>query len=1399
MDERANPTNIPSATLKNGRPLKIPVLKPSLKTSSHHQVKPLIQQISADVQVLIRGRGVAVFSPGFIRRFRELMSTQGTWQRWAYVTWSCWALSITVKARVSLCEVAFMFDRNLHRSRALTIGLAFAVAAACGKPMVGQADKVELHGLPEDWTHHHAVFSDPGAAETSIRKDRYDHWLKVMNNPRYRLQQARRGRNHGGSERSRRTSQGLIKTDWSMDLGSGATVGAGQWPAKYSFSTTSASCSDWIAYNTGLTGVPGGQANIVAYSNLYQGLCSATPPTVDWAYYSGTGQALTSPVLSLDGSKIAYIENTSSGAVLRIIQWKAGEGTVAAPAAPDTAFTNTTAGSVSNSSWAACTPGNSCMISVAFQNGQQDSLSAPFYEYGAADTLWVGDASGELHEFTGVFNGTPAEVTTNWPVNVITETTTGLSPAPTNPTMLTGPVYDSVSTLLFVGDGAGYLHSITTTGAPAVSTSANRLACDTSGFVDPPLIDLTTEEVYDFVGYSCSSPNPAYINRFTSSVSNPISTQGNGNAYQALTSSGSAASVLHVGNFDNTYYGGVGNTGNLYVCAFGSLLQIPLSTFTNTSGTNYSTYNTPVSSSTTCSSVTEFENGGTDWLFMSVGANGNTTANGITCKGACLYNYNVTNSSATTGNPVAGLAEAGGTSGIVIDNSGTGAGESELYFSTLANQSCTGNGSSGAGTGGCAIQTTQSGQPAAATPSISPNGGSFGSPQTVSITDSTTGATIYYTTAAGTSFTLYTGSFTVSQSETVEAFAVANNYSPSSVASASFTFTPGSPTVSVTPQHAGLAINQAMSLVAVSSDGSSINWSATGSSCTGTACGAFSSPSAASGAAVSYTAPSAAGVYTVTATSATDSAVSASATVGVTDLVGVTTYHNDLSRDGVNAQEYALTPSNVTTATFGKLFSCPVDGFIYTQPLWMANLTIGGARHNVVFVATENDSLYAFDADTAPCTTLWHVNLIDTNHGAFSGETAVPNTLVGSGFGDIQPMIGVTGTPVIDPATDILYVVSKSINSAQTTMYQRLHAISLPTGNEVLSTGPVTVAATYPTTSGSVAFSAKQENQRPGLALINGVVYVGWAAHEDASPWYGWLMGFDKSSLSLLYTYNTTPNGSTSSGGEGGIWMGGGAPAADASGKIYVITGNGTFDANSLTAPNNDYGDTFLELTPNLTVSQYFTPSDQSTDNSGDEDFGSGGASVVVDLPVKGTLPNQLVIGGGKDANLCLLNRNSMGGYTSTDSGAVQLLGFGGGVYGTPVYWNWSFYLAAKSGKLQQYTMNQSTYQINGSPASTSALTFGSFGSTPSLSTNPAGTSAIVWALDNKKVCPISGCGPTVLHAYNASSLTTELWDSSLTAGNAAGGAVKFTVPTVANGKVYVPTYVELDVYGLLP
>ena len=319
---------------------------------------------------------------------------------------------------------------------------------------------------------------------------------------------------------------------------------------------------------------------------------------------------------------------------------------------------------------------------------------------------------------------------------------------------------------------------------------------------------------------------------------------------------------------------------------------------------------------------------------------------------------------------------------------------------------------------------------------------------------------------------------------------------------------------------------------------------------------------------MTYTAPATAGTYTISATSITDGSTTASINVAVTDLAGVTTYHNDLARDGANTQEYLLDTSNVTATTFGKLFSCTVDEAIYGQPLWVPNLTISSAKHNVILVATQNDSLYAFDADTnsTPCTPLWHANLIDSAHGANSGETSVPSSgsgaLVGGGSGDIAPEVGVTGTPVIDPATNTVYVVSKSAIISGPSFYQRLHAIDLLTGNEKFS-GPVAIAATYPGTGDggtSTTFVAREENQRPGLALVNGVVYIAWASHEDNPPYYGWVIGYNASDLSQASVFNDAPNV-----GFGGIWMGGGAPAADSSGNLYLITGNATFDANSST------------------------------------------------------------------------------------------------------------------------------------------------------------------------------------------------------------------------------------------
>src|SRR5437016_1855415 len=468
-------------------------------------------------------------------------------------------------------------------------------------------------------------------------------------------------------------------------------------------------------------------------------------------------------------------------------------------------------------------------------------------------------------------------------------------------------------------------------------------------------------------------------------------------------------------------------------------------------------------------------------------------------------------------------------------------------------------------------------------------------------------------------------------------------------ASASITVTSsgGSVSVTISPKRVGLAVAQTLAFTAtVLNDvgNAGVTWSASGSGCSGSACGTFTGTTATS---ATYVAPSVAGIYSVTATSAADVTKSVSATIGVTDLSGVLTYHNNTSRDGTNIKEFALTASNVTTPTFGKLFSCQADGAIYAQPLWVPHVTVNGSSHNVIVVATQHNSVYAFDSDASPCFTLWHANLLDSAHGGTAGETSVPSGatggLVGNGFGDITPEVGVTGTPVIDLSTNTIYVVSKSVNGS-TQFFQRLHALDLTTGSERVTPprsidASISVAGTGDgSVNGRVAFDPRNENQRPGLVLSGGVVYVSWASHEDRDPYHGWVIGFSASTLTPVTNgvFNSTPNHvGTLSYSRGGIWMGGGAPAVDANGNLYFITGNGTFDAN--TPGGSNYGDSVVKLSTasGLSVTDYFTPLDQATLDANDTDFGSGAATILVDQP-SGPVTH-LVIGGGKQGNLFLL------------------------------------------------------------------------------------------------------------------------------------------------------------------
>jgi hypothetical protein len=543
-------------------------------------------------------------------------------------------------------------------------------------------------------------------------------------------------------------------------------------------------------------------------------------------------------------------------------------------------------------------------------------------------------------------------------------------------------------------------------------------------------------------------------------------------------------------------------------------------------------------------------------------------------------------------------------------------------------------------------------------------------------------------------------------------------------------------------------------------------------------------------------------LITVSAVLAANAAESGSATITVTQApttpFGVYSWRNDSMLSGGNNQEIALTPATVAGGKFGELFSCPVDGAVYAQPLYVANLSIPGVGlHNVVFVATENDSVYAFDADANPCQTLWQTTFL------INGAVPVPSAETGSS--EIAPEIGITGTPVIDPSTNTLYVVSATQEPPVTTpvYVYRLHALDITTGNEKFG-GPMTIAATVPgdgdgsicNGSCSIPFVPLQQSQSAGLMLSSGRVYVLFGGYGNADPFHGWIFAYNAASLAQTAVFNTTPNGS-----RGGIWQGGAPPSVDSNGNIFVAAGNGKFDANSLTAPNTDYAQTVLRLTTSagLAVADSFTPSAQIVLSSDIPPLDVGASGVLL-LPAQAgsaAHPN-LAIVVGQQGTLCLVDRSNLGGYRKGANGGdnvVQTLNFTAGTSTTPAYWvtnnSVSVYLAGAGDNLRAF---QATGGVLSSSAVSSA-TFGAPGASPVISSNGS-SYGIVWALDASGAATGN---PAVLHAYDATNLTSELYDSSVKSGDAAGPAVEFAVPTVARGKVYLGTQTELTVYGLAP
>jgi len=507
----------------------------------------------------------------------------------------------------------------------------------------------------------------------------------------------------------------------------------------------------------------------------------------------------------------------------------------------------------------------------------------------------------------------------------------------------------------------------------------------------------------------------------------------------------------------------------------------------------------------------------------------------------------------------------------------------------------------------------------------------------------------------------------------------------------------------------------------------------------------------------------------------------------VSAQVSVTTSRNDNARDGQNLSETTLTPANVNAVHFGRLFSQNVDGYIYAQPLYVPNVPIPGlGTHNVVYVATEHDSVYAFDADNHTgmnASPLWHVSFIDPPNGINTVSSGDVNCT------DLVPEIGITSAPVIDLRTGTIFVVAKTKENGK--FIQRLHALNITTGAE-RPNSPVVIQATVKgngdgSSNGFVSFNPLTEGQRAGLLLLNGVVVVAWASHCDNGPYHGWLMAYSEGTLKQLQVWNSTPNG-----GLGGVWQSGAGVASDGS-YVFFATGNGTFDGPG---GGKDFGDSVLRLPVVGGLSaDYFTPYNQNDLNNGDTDVGSGG---VLLLPDQGPgAPHQhLLLQVGKSGDIYLIDRDHMGRFNPNGNQIVQDMegAIGGGSWATPAWWNNNVYFGGSGDYLRQYTFDPGTGLLSTGAVAVSPTYFGFPGSTPSISADQT-SEGIVWALQTDSY----GSGPAILHAYDATNVASELYNSSQNgARDNPGGAVKFTVPTVANGKVYVPAVQQLSVYGLL-
>jgi len=510
----------------------------------------------------------------------------------------------------------------------------------------------------------------------------------------------------------------------------------------------------------------------------------------------------------------------------------------------------------------------------------------------------------------------------------------------------------------------------------------------------------------------------------------------------------------------------------------------------------------------------------------------------------------------------------------------------------------------------------------------------------------------------------------------------------------------------------------------------------------------------------------------------------------------VLTYQNDNARDGANTNEVSLTPANVNSNLFGRLFTCPVDGYVYAEPLYVSNLAIPGqGTHNVVFLATENDSVYAFDADSNGGPNgglLWQTNLGIAATSIDFGVRYHHNVL--------NPLIGITGTPVIDAASGTLYVDVFSGDVPNTTnCVHRIHALDITTGAD-RPYSPVLVQASVPGTgvassNGVVTFVPNQHMNRPALTLAGGILYVCYGSYGDTDPYHGWVIGYDATNLRQLtnYVFATTPNATMSAfgtnAGEGALWMGGGGLCVDASNNLYLESGNGSFSANTNGA---DYGDCFVKLSASnqLAVADYFAPSNQASMAANDLDLGSGSPMLLPDSAGSATHPH-LIVGAGKEGTIYLIDRDAMGQYSANSNYIVQTAtGVMGGVWGSPAYFDNLIFYQGVGDVLKAFRITNGV--MGTTPVSKSTTSFGGVGYTPCISANGTGN-AIAWVIRTDTT-------NSVLHAYNATNLAIELYNSSQNlARDNPGKPVKYAAPVVANGKVYVRGQYTFAVYGLLP